>query len=142
MIGKSLRKIIQQLFLIFCIPMKKKYFQLILQNITQPVKKEIILLTIANEEEEGWHYFTVKKLSALLHTKTSNHGGDFYCLNCLNCFRTENKFHSHEKIYKNKDFCEIVIPSEKNKVLKFNHYMKSDKMPYIIYADLECLVKK
>ena len=33
--------------------MKKKYFQLILQNITQPVKKEIILLTIANEEEEG-----------------------------------------------------------------------------------------
>ena len=50
---KSLRKIIQQLFLIFCITMKKKYFQLILQNITQPVKKEIILLTITNEEEEG-----------------------------------------------------------------------------------------
>ena len=38
MIGKILRKVIQQLLLIFCILKKKKYFQLIIQNITQPVK--------------------------------------------------------------------------------------------------------
>ena len=25
---------------------------------------------------------------------------------------------------------------------EFNQYMKSDKMPYIIYADIECLIKK
>ena len=82
-------------------------------------KKIICIITYKNIE--SWRWFLLPKLS---------------------CFRTENKFHSHEKIYKNKDFCEIVIPSEKNKVSKFNHYMKSDKMPYIIYADLECLVKK
>ena len=33
--------------------------------------------------------------------------------------------------------CGIVMPSEKDKVLEFNQYMKSDKMPYIIYADIE-----
>ena len=31
---------------------------------------------------------------------------------------------------------------EKNKILKFNQHMKSDKMLYIIYADLESLIKK
>ena len=34
------------------------------------------------------------------------------------------------------------MPSEKDNILKFNQYMKSDKMLYIIYADLESLIKK
>ena len=46
-----------------------------------------------------------------------------------------------KKICKYKDFCGIVMPAEKNKILKFNQYMKSDKMSYIIYADLESLIK-
>ena len=33
---------------------------------------------------------------------------------------------------KNRDFYGTVMPSEKKKILKFNPYMKSDKMPYII----------
>ena len=41
---------------------------------------------------------------------------------------------------KNKDFCGIVMPSEKDKILKFNQYIKSDEMPYIIYADLRSLI--
>ena len=31
------------------------------------------------------------------------------------------------------------MPSENNKVLEFNHYQKSDKTPFGIYANLECL---
>ena len=34
------------------------------------------------------------------------------------------------------------MPSEKNDILRFNQYMKLDKIPYIIYADLESLIKK
>ena len=34
------------------------------------------------------------------------------------------------------------MPSENNNILEFNHYMKSDEMPYIIYADIESLIKK
>ena len=32
--------------------------------------------------------------------------------------------------------------SSDDKILEFNQYMKSDKMPYIIYADIESLIKK
>ena len=97
---------------------------------------------IPNEETEEWHYLALSKLSALLNGTTSKRQGDFYCLNYLHCFRKENKLKSHEKICKNKDFCRIVIPSEKNNVLEINQYMKSDKMPCIIYADIESLIKK
>ena len=34
------------------------------------------------------------------------------------------------------------MPPEKDKILELNHYMTSDKMPYIIYADIESLIKK
>ena len=48
-----------------------------------------------------------KKLSALLHGITSQHKGDFYCLNCLHSFRMENKLKSHEKVCKKKIFVEL-----------------------------------
>ena len=41
-----------------------------------------------------------------------------------------------------KGFYGIVMTSEKNNILGFNQYTKSDKMPYIIYADIESLIKK
>ena len=34
------------------------------------------------------------------------------------------------------------MPSEKKNMLEINQYMKSDKMTYIIYADIESLIKK
>ena len=34
------------------------------------------------------------------------------------------------------------MPSEKDNILEFNQYIRSDKMPYIIYADIGSLIKK
>ena len=34
------------------------------------------------------------------------------------------------------------MPSKDTKILDFNEYHKSDKIPLIIYADLEFLIKK
>ena len=67
----------------------------------------------------------------------------FFCVNCLYSFRTENKLlKSHEKVCKNRIFCGIVLQLEKNNILEFNQCMKSSKMSYIIYADIESLIKK
>ena len=35
----------------------------------------------------------------------------------------------------------MEMPSEKCNILEFNQYMKSDKMPCIIYTDIESSVK-
>ena len=34
------------------------------------------------------------------------------------------------------------MPSKDTKILKFNQYQKPDKAPFVIYADLECLMEK
>ena len=34
------------------------------------------------------------------------------------------------------------MPSEENAILEFNQYLKSAKVPSIIYADLEPLIKQ
>ena len=54
----------------------------------------------------------------------SKHHGYFYCLNCLHSFATENKGESHKKVCENKDFYQVVIPSEDTEVLEFNQYQK------------------
>ena len=87
---------------------------------------------------EGRHYLAVKKLSALLKGIRTKRKGDFYCLNCLYSNRTKNKLEPHKRTCDNQSFCNIIIPSEDTKLLKFNQYQKSDKAPYISYADLDC----
>ena len=90
--------------------------------------------------KERCHYIAVKTLSALLLGITSKDKGDFYCLNCLHSFRIKTKLESHKKVCENKIFCSIELLSEDTKM--FNQYQKSDKAPFITYADLECLVEK
>ena len=34
------------------------------------------------------------------------------------------------------------MPSEDTKILQFNQNQKSDKAPFIIFADCECLIEK
>ena len=62
-----------------------------MSKINSNCEKQIILLMTSSQEKEGWHYLTVKKLPTLLRGITSKHNSDFYCLNCLHSFRTENK---------------------------------------------------
>ena len=57
-------------------------------------------------------------------------------------FATEKIPESHKKGCENKDFCNVIMPSEDTKILEFNQNHKSDKAPFIIYADFECLIKK
>ena len=35
-----------------------------------------------------------------------------------------------------------ILSWEDNKMLEFNQYQKSDKAPFIMYADLECIIEK
>ena len=115
MIGKRLKKNNLTIALNILYTREKKILPVSISNHNSTCEKTIILLMIANNEKEGWHYLEVKKLSTLLRAIVSKHHGNFYCLNCLHSFRTENKLKSHEKVCKNKDFCRTVIPTQKNK---------------------------
>ena len=103
-------------------------------------EKQVILLMITNGE--NWHYLVVKNLPGLLKGITSNHKEDFYCLNCFHSYRTRNKLEEHKKICENNKYCHVEMPNEDNKIIKYNQGEISIKLPFIIYADLECLLEK
>ena len=52
-------------------------------------KKKVILLMISDGKK--YHYLAVTNLSGLLQGNSSNHEGDFYCLNCFNSYTSKNK---------------------------------------------------
>ena len=103
-------------------------------------EEQIILLMITDGEK--WHYLTVKNLSGLLRGITSTHYGDFHCLNCFRSYRTKSKLELHKKIFENHDYCKVEMPAKGNNIIKYNHGEKSMKVPFVIYADLECLLEK
>ena len=41
-----------------------------------------------------------------------------------------------------KYFCKVNTSFEDTKILEFNQYQKSDKAPFIINADLVCILEK
>ena len=66
---------------------------------------------------KSWWWFFWFELSLFVHNNT--------------------KLESHEKVYENKTFCGVVMPSECYKILEFSEYWKSDKKPSIIYEGLK-----
>ena len=107
-------------------------------NLTR--KKQVVLLMTSNGE--NWHYLVVKSLSGLLTGITYNHKEDFYCLNCFHSYRTKNKLEAHKKICENRDYCHVEMPTKDNNTIKYNQEEKSIKLPFVVYADLECLLEK
>ena len=126
---------------ILYVPFNTKKFEIAYKSKYNLVRdNQIILLMISNGE--NWHYLAVKSLSRLLRGITSNHVGDYYCLNCFHSYRTENKLNAHKKICENNEYCNIEMPSPNNNLMKYNQGEKSLKLPFVIYADLECILKK
>ena len=85
--------------------------------------------------------FCCKKLSDLLIGVTSQHVGDFYCINCFHSYSAEKKLKKHN-ICKYHDYWYVKIPKEDNKILKYKHGENFVKVLFIIYPDLESWWKK
>ena len=107
-------------------------------NLTR--ENQVIFLMITDGEK--WHYLAVKSLSALFRGITGNNHGDFYCLNCFQSYTTENELKKHKKVCEDHDYCYVEMPEEYNKILKYNEGETSTRIPFIIYANLECLLEK
>ena len=56
--------------------------------------------------------------------------------------QNKNKPKAHKKIWENHDYCNIERPTKDNNIIKYNQGEKSIELPFVVYADLECLLKK
>ena len=49
---------------------------------------------------------------------------------------------SREKVWENKDFCNLIMLSKDNEILELNQYQKYHKALFVICTDLECVIEK
>ena len=103
-------------------------------------KHNIILLLI--ERDGVKHYCLVKNPSRLLSKQISVHkGGTHICFRCLNPFWSHKSLEKHWEYCRNHEAVKINMP-EKGTILRFKHHERSEKLPFIIYADTEALIKE
>ena len=69
-------------------------------------------------DAKKWRYLAVKSIPTLLKGITSNHNGDFCCLNCFDSYSTEKKLKKDERVCNDQDYCYVEMPNEYNKMLK------------------------
>ena len=60
----------------------------------------------------------------------------------FNSYTTKNKLKEYEEICNNHNNCRIEMPEWVNKTIKHSTGEKSLKAPFVIYLELDCLVKK
>ena len=61
---------------------------------------------------------------------------------CLHYFHLEEKLQSHEVECKKLNDCAIYLPEEDEKWLEFVNYKSKEYVPFVIYSDLECVLRK
>ena len=101
----------------------------------------IVLMLIENEGVS--HYCLIKNetsLSRLLSQVSKHNGRKYFCLRCLNPFPCEKSLIKHQEHCNKHEAIKIEMPKE-GTILKFKNYHRSEKVPFIVYADFECYIK-
>ena len=86
------------------------------------------------------HYVYVKDSDRFMFNKTKYNGKKYFCKNCLKCFGSEKILNEHE------EDCLIINDKQSVKLesgfISFKNYSKQIPIPFKIYADFECILKK
>jgi len=106
-------------------------------NTERPKCADVLIVEAGNKR----HYTAIKSLPTLFRGVTSSHNGDFYCRNCLGSFRTQEALDNHIQACKDHDFCYVKMPEEGKNILRYQEGSKSIRVPFVIYADTECILR-
>ena len=64
-----------------------------------------------------------------------------YCMNCLNCFQKASARDRHYEYCSSNGHVKVNMPTEKEKWLKFHDGQYQFMLPFMLYADLESILK-
>ncbi|XP_011067903.1 PREDICTED: uncharacterized protein LOC105154238 [Acromyrmex echinatior] len=89
------------------------------------------------------HFAWIKNLSRLVRSQiTGNESRKYFCDRCLHYFSSCKKLQPHEVDCQKINDCAMRLPSEDDRWLEFDNYNNRERVPFIVYADLECVLRK
>ena len=101
-------------------------------------EKHVNLLLI--EKGGKTHYCLITDLNKMLHSQTKHKGRKFFCTYCLHGFSSEILLMQHKLLYEKHGAQCTELPSGKDKFMTFKNWGKMLKVPFVIYADFECIL--
>ena len=93
---------------------------------------------------DNTHYSYVKRLTALLYDQTRHNDSKHFCERCLHGYSRKELLERH------KPECKGLLESptrtemlqEGENTMEFKNHHKQMKVPYVVYADFECVLEK
>lgn len=89
-----------------------------------------------------FHFSLIKNLSRLTCKQLNNtKNKKWLCERCLNHFITEDNLRKHTIMCKQMNTTKLIVPKENRKIMKFKNWRNKENVPFVIYADLESILK-
>ena len=103
-------------------------------------EKQVDLLLVSDEDKQ--HYCLINSMSRLLSNQASKHGHVMhFCRRCLNSFNSEGSLAKHTDYCRSHEAIKIEMPQE-GSVLKFENFVRSMRVPFVVYADFESFTQQ
>lgn len=114
------------------------YYPLHISKVQDQKQHHVNLLLI--EQGGNRHYCLIKNLNGMLQSQTKHHGKKFFCTYCLHGFCREDLLMEHKPYCHTHGLQHTVLPSQHERIMEFKNIAKMLKVPFVIYADFECLL--
>ncbi|KYQ58433.1 hypothetical protein ALC60_02578, partial [Trachymyrmex zeteki] len=103
-------------------------------------KKHVNMLYLQDPHDDSLgHFAWIKNLSHLVSSQISKKEHKKLC---LHYFGSAEKLQLHTVDCGKMNDCAIRLPSEDDKWLEFGNNCNKERIPFIVYADLECVLRK
>ncbi|XP_025261979.1 uncharacterized protein LOC112637159 [Camponotus floridanus] len=96
---------------------------------TRVVGDTVASLEEFQERDSGWALSRILDLTVNVNV-------------CMHYFRTSQKLSAHSEDFGKLNDCAIVLPGEDDRWLDFEHHSKKERIPFAVYADLECALER
>lgn len=104
--------------------------------------RRINLQLIEDEETGKQHYSWIKNLDRFMNNPSKHESRHYFCDMCIS-----SNYGSEAELLEHRRLCEginsvqvrVEMPTEKYKIIEFRGAARKMMVPYVIYADFECL---
>ena len=116
------------------------YYPLYISKLQSVNRTHINLLII--EKNDKNHYCLIRNLNRMLAGQNKHRARTHFCTNCLHGFSRKELLDKHVPLCISHDPLTVKMPEGNDAMMKFNAIDKMLEMPYVIYADFECVLEK
>ena len=107
--------------------------------VSKKSNEQVFNVLLISNEEKSYSVF-IKDFNRLMYSKTEYKEKKHFCISCLENFTTKEILNSH------RERCLLVNDTQAVKyetgIIKFKNFNKQIPIPFKIYADLECSLKR